>query len=55
MEICSYKWHGGKEQSAESEYGVMFLRRYFIRLRLFHFMGNKAEKTESDNKLAKIV
>ena len=29
----------------------MFLKRYFIRLRLFHFMGHKVEKTESRSKI----
>ena len=30
------------------------LKRYFIRLRLFHFMGHKVEKTESRSKIVTI-
>ena len=43
----------------KTEYGVgvrsQVFKQYFFRLRLFHFMGHKVEKTESDNKRAQIV
>ena len=39
----------------KTEFGVGVrshaLKRYFIRLRLFHFMGHKVEKTESRSKI----
>ena len=41
----------GVVEKTESEYGVVFLKRYFIRLRLSHFMGHKVEKTESCSKI----
>ena len=39
----------------KTEFGVGVrsdvLKRYFIRLRLFHFIGHKVEKTESRSKI----
>ena len=33
-------------QLEKAECGVMFLKPYFVRLRLFHFIGHKVENTE---------